>query len=154
MMHGAASRIFFVLLLLPLLAGGLTPFPHGFCFPPLPLGSARSHSFFFFFIPSPPPFSLFTCVRQGPPGDPTWRKARAAATTTIRKAMDAFGTSPPDADLEIASRDYVQRVRGLRNDAYRQAVGEIAGEMYGVVYAQAYRDALERHRREWGSPAP
>ncbi|KAF8305737.1 hypothetical protein TcBrA4_0039010 [Trypanosoma cruzi] len=67
--------------------------------------------------------------------------------------MEEFGASPPDADLDIASRDYARRVQGLRNDAYRQAVAEIAGELYGAVYMRAYRDALEMHRGDWGVTA-
>ncbi|KEG09083.1 hypothetical protein DQ04_05851020 [Trypanosoma grayi] len=68
--------------------------------------------------------------------------------------MEECGTSPRDADLDVASRDYAQRERGLRNDAYRQAVSEIAGEIYGAVYRQTYHDALQMHRREWNQAAP
>ncbi|RNF06459.1 hypothetical protein TraAM80_03913 [Trypanosoma rangeli] len=126
-----------------------------------PRGNELTSSFFFslacfcfsFCRQAPlPPFLLHVCAQKHP-DEPKELEERVTTTTTPtrRNVMETFGTSPPDADLDIASRDYAQRVQGLHNDAYRQAIGEIAGEMYGVVYTQVYRDALEGYRRDWDS---
>ncbi|KAH9588635.1 hypothetical protein LSM04_003208 [Trypanosoma melophagium] len=66
--------------------------------------------------------------------------------------MENSGSPQRDEELDMASRDYAIWEQGLRKEAFREVLGEIAGEMYSVVFCSVYRDALEKHRREWGEP--
>ncbi|RHW69706.1 uncharacterized protein TEOVI_000418000 [Trypanosoma equiperdum] len=53
-------------------------------------------------------------------------------------------------ELLMASLDYELRVKALRNEAYRQALSEVAGEVYESVYTKTFCEAMRKHRTEWG----
>ncbi|CCW60149.1 unnamed protein product [Phytomonas sp. EM1] len=58
-----------------------------------------------------------------------------------------------DFDLAMAARDREQHDLNVRNGAYRQAMSEVAGELYLHTYTRAFQDEMRKKREAWGVPA-
>lgn len=56
----------------------------------------------------------------------------------------------PDADLAMASRESEQHAASIRNEAYREALGEIAGELYVEAYKARLARQARAKQQEWG----
>lgn len=54
-----------------------------------------------------------------------------------------------DHDLRMAERDHQQRDASIRTEAYRQALSEVAGELYLHVYSKALAESMARQRKQW-----
>lgn len=54
-----------------------------------------------------------------------------------------------DHDLAMASRESAQHASSIQNEAYRQALSELAGELYVEAYKSTMREAEERQRKLW-----
>lgn len=54
-----------------------------------------------------------------------------------------------DQDLAMASRESAQHASSIQNEAYRQALSELAGELYVEAYKTTMRETVERQRQLW-----
>lgn len=59
-------------------------------------------------------------------------------------------SSSSDHDLAVAERDSNLRETSMRNETYRQAISELAGDVYQHVYMTTLQQAMNVQRREWG----
>lgn len=65
---------------------------------------------------------------------------------------NVVGTASPDeedADLCMAIRESQLHAISIRNEAYRQALGEVAGELYLEVYKSSLQRKLLSSRNLW-----
>ncbi|GET93371.1 unspecified product [Leishmania tarentolae] len=56
-----------------------------------------------------------------------------------------------DQDLVMASRESAQHTINIQNEAYRQALSELAGELYVEAYKHSMQQALRKHAAQWKS---
>ncbi|CAJ1993673.1 hypothetical protein LDHU3_36.4220:CDS1 [Leishmania donovani] len=54
-----------------------------------------------------------------------------------------------DQDLAMASRESVQHAIHIQSEAYRQALSELAGELYVEAYKHSLKQALRKHAAQW-----
>lgn len=54
-----------------------------------------------------------------------------------------------DEDLIMAALDSAQQATAVQNEAYRQALSEVAGELYVEAYKASMNDAIQRYRSRW-----
>lgn len=81
---------------------------------------------------------------------------RSNSNPANRRSPSASSGSPSDTadfDLQMAERDYKHRRAGIQGEAYRQALSEIAGEIYVGVYKQSLAAAVARQQQLWEEEA-
>lgn len=61
--------------------------------------------------------------------------------------MDA--ASLEDQDLAMASRESAMHATSVQNEAYRQALSELAGELYVEAYKDSMQVALRKYAAQW-----
>lgn len=54
-----------------------------------------------------------------------------------------------DQDLAMASRESAQHAIHIQSEAYRQALSELAGELYVEAYKHSLKQALRKHGAQW-----
>ncbi|KAK7196185.1 hypothetical protein NESM_000553600 [Novymonas esmeraldas] len=54
-----------------------------------------------------------------------------------------------DQDLVMASRESAQHASSVQNEAYRQALSELAGELYVEAYKDTMQHALRTYSARW-----
>jgi hypothetical protein len=54
-----------------------------------------------------------------------------------------------DQDLAMASRESAQHTTSIQNEAYRQALSELAGELYVEAYKRTLQQTVEKQRESW-----
>ncbi|KPI88540.1 hypothetical protein ABL78_2352 [Leptomonas seymouri] len=74
-------------------------------------------------------------------------------TTSVVHSVAVNTDSGPieDQDLTMASRESAQHAANIQNEAYRQALSELAGELYIEAYKDSLQQAMERQRRSWNT---
>ncbi|KAG5488700.1 hypothetical protein JIQ42_00314 [Leishmania sp. Namibia] len=56
-----------------------------------------------------------------------------------------------DQDLLMASRESAQHAMNVQNEAYRQALSELAGELYVEAYKHAIKQTLSKYAAKWNT---
>lgn len=56
-----------------------------------------------------------------------------------------------DQDLTMASRESAQHASSIQNEAYRQALSELAGELYVEAYKTTMQERLDKQRKLWST---
>lgn len=71
------------------------------------------------------------------------------ATVAPSNAENIESTLCDDQDLAMALRESAQHEKSVQNEAYRQALSELAGELYVEAYKSTLQQAIERQRKAW-----
>lgn len=68
---------------------------------------------------------------------------------THSNVISAESGSHEDQDLTMASRESAQHATSIQNEAYRQALSELAGELYVEAYKATLQQTVEKQRESW-----